>query len=54
MNQVVKFDALTYNGAPHGGAVNTGAGTDFNIVFYDNIPQLWYFRPGTIALRGKP
>ena len=34
LNQVVQFRAFTDVGASHRGAVNTGVGTDFHVVFY--------------------
>lgn len=43
LNQIIQFDSLVHKGSSHRGAVYTGIGTDFYIVFYDDDTDLGNF-----------
>src|SRR5712692_971291 len=49
-DQVVEFGATSNASFPHRGAVDTGVGLDFDVIFQDGRPGLRQFVPGPIFL----
>jgi len=52
MNQIVNFDAVSNKGGPHGGAVNGGMGSDFNVVSQNNTAHLGYLGINLLRIGG--
>ena len=44
LNQIIDFTSVAYNCSAEFPPVNTGIGTNFHIVPYDNISYVWNLR----------
>jgi hypothetical protein len=51
--EIVNFGTAVDDGGAHGGTIDAGVGTDFDIVLDNNITYLVDFAVGAIALGGK-